>query len=442
MSTPYPRRRFIKQAAAGLASISVLGAARGSRAPSNTIVAAVMGVNSRGAVLAQSFAKAEGCEVGFICDVDERTIGTAIQGVKDVVPTANPVGEVDLRRVLENPDVDALVIAAPDHWHAPAAIMALQAGKHVYVEKPCGYNPEEGELLVEAQKRYGKVVQMGNQQRASLESAQIVQDIQDGIIGRAYYGRAWYANTRGSIGRGKPAEVPDWLHYDLWQGPAPRVPYRDNVVHYNWHWFWHWGTGEICNNGTHEIDICRWALGVDYPVRVTSSGGRYHFDDDWEFYDTQVASFDFEDGKTITWDGRSCNGRPVEGRGRGAAIHGENGTVIIDRNGYTVYDQENREVWKRSRTSGEATMDIRGGGGLTDYHIANMLDVIRNGDSVEQYSPIDEGHKSTLLCHLGNIAQHTGETLQCDPANGRILNSEAAQAMWGRTYEPGWEVKV
>ncbi|MDE2730392.1 MAG: Gfo/Idh/MocA family oxidoreductase [Bacteroidota bacterium] len=442
MSRSYPRRRFIKQAAAGLAGFSVLGAVRGQSAPSNTVVAAVMGVNSRGAVLAQSFAKAEGCEVGFICDVDQRAIGPAIQGVRDVVPTADPVGVEDLREVLNNPDVDALVIAAPDHWHAPAAIMALQAGKHVYVEKPCGYNPEEGELLVQAQQRYGKVVQMGNQQRASMETAQIVQSIREGIIGRAYYGRAWYANTRGSIGHGRPAAVPDWLNYDLWQGPAPRVPFRDNVVHYNWHWFWHWGTGEICNNGTHEIDVCRWALGVDYPVRVTSSGGRYHFNDDWEFYDTQVASFDFEDGKTITWDGRSCNGRLVEGRGRGAAIHGENGTVIIDRNGYTVYDQDNNEVWKRARTAGEATMDIRGGGGLTDYHIANMLDVIRNGDSVEQYSPILEGHKSTLLCHLGNIAQHTGETLHCDPSNGHILNSESAKSMWGRTYEPGWEVKV
>lgn len=442
MSKPYPRRRFMKQAAAGLAGFSILGAARGSRAPSNTIVAAVMGVNSRGAVLAQSFAKAEGCEVGFICDVDDRAIGRAIQGVIDVVPTANPIGVEDLRVVLDNPDVDALVIAAPDHWHAPAAIMALQAGKHVYVEKPCGYNPEEGELLVQAQERYGKVVQMGNQQRAAMETAQIVKSIRDGIIGRAYYGRAWYANTRGSIGYGKPAAVPNWLNYDLWQGPAPRVPFRDNVVHYNWHWFWHWGTGEICNNGTHEIDVCRWALGVDYPIRVTSSGGRYHFKDDWEFYDTQVASFDFEDGKTITWDGRSCNGRLVEGRGRGAAIHGENGTVIIDRNGYTVYDQDNNEVWRRSRTAGEATMDVRGGGGLTDFHIANMLEVIRNGDSVEQYSPILEGHKSTLLCHLGNIAQHTGEALVCDPSNGHILNSEAAQSMWGRTYEPGWEVKV
>ena len=442
MNESTTRRRFIKQATAGMAGFAILGAARGWNAPSNKIVVAVMGVNNRGGGLAEAFARTDGCEVAFLCDVDERAIGRAMQGVKEVAPSSNPKGVEDVREVLDNPDVDILVIAAPDHWHAPAAIMALQAGKHVYVEKPCSYNPEEGEMLVEAQKRYGKVVQMGNQQRASMESAQIIQAIHEGVIGRAYYGRAWYANTRGSIGHGQPAPVPDWLNYELWQGPAPRVPYKDNVVHYNWHWFKHWGTGEICNNGTHEIDVCRWALGVDYPVRVSSSGGRYHFKDDWEFFDTQIASFDFEGGKTITWDGRSCNGKLVEGRGRGAIIYGENGSAVIDRNGYTVYDQDNNEVWKRRRMSGEATMDIRGGGSLTDLHIANMLDVMRNGSGVQQYSPIDEGHKSTLLCHLGNIAQYAGETLKCDPADGHILNSEEGMKMWGRTYEPGWEIKI
>ncbi|MCY3630397.1 MAG: Gfo/Idh/MocA family oxidoreductase [Bacteroidota bacterium] len=433
------RRTFIKTASAGVAGATLLGSVRGLAAPSNRLTAAVMGVHSRGGVLATSFARAEGCEVTHICDVDERAIARSIPEVTEANGGSIPTGVVDLREVLENPDVDILVIAAPDHWHAPAAIMALQAGKHVYVEKPCSYNPEEGEMLVRAQKRYDRVVQMGNQQRASVESAQIIDAIRQGIIGRPYYGRAWYANNRGSIGRGQPAEIPDWLNYDLWQGPAPRMPYKDNLIHYNWHWFWHWGTGEICNNGTHEIDICRWALGVDYPIRVTSSGGRYRYDDDWEFYDTQIASFDFDGGKTITWDGRSCNPYPVEGRGRGASIHGEQGTVVMDRDGYTVYDQDNREVWKRSRITGEATLDIRGGGGLTDRHIANMLRVIRDG--VPQNSPIDEGHKSTLLCHLGNIAQETGRTLRCDPANGHILDDDEAMGMWGREYEPGWELK-
>ena len=308
MSPNIDRRTFIKATSAAAASVGVLGqfaAAGRAAASSDTLVAAVMGVNSRGRVLAQSFARASGCQVKTICDVDPRAIGRTIAAVAEV-SDSRPGGEEDIRRVLEDPDIDILVIAAPDHWHAPASIMALQAGKHVYVEKPCGHNPREGELLVEAQQRYNRIVQMGNQQRASQESQQIIQAIHEGLIGRAYYGRAWYANTRGGIGRGKEAPVPDWLNYDLWQGPAPIMPYRDNLIHYNWHWFWHWGTGEICNNGTHEIDICRWALGVDFPTRVTSSGGRFHFDDDWEFYDTQVASFEFADGKMLTWDGAAA----------------------------------------------------------------------------------------------------------------------------------------
>ncbi len=440
MKPAIDRRAFLKTSSA--AGLGILGhfTVGGSRAaPSDTMVAAVMGVNSRGRVLGQSFAKANGCRVKTLCDVDARAIGVARQAIADV-SDSDPGGEEDIRRVLEDPDIDVLVIAAPDHWHAPAAIMALQAGKHVYVEKPCGYNPHEGEMLVEAQATYDRVVQMGNQQRASAESQQIIQAIREGLIGRVYYGRSWYANTRGSIGFGTEAPVPDWLNYDLWQGPAPRVQYRDNLIHYNWHWFWHWGTGEICNNGTHEIDICRWALGVDYPIKVTSSGGRFAYQDDWEFYDTQVASFEFPDGKMLTWDGRSCNGKFENGMGRGASIHGERGTVVMDRQGYVVYDQNNTEIWKRMRSATVSTMDVVGGGGLTDEHIDNFLRVIREGGM--QFSPIDEGHKSTLLCHLGNIAQHTGRTLHCDPADGKILGDEEAMQMWRRAYEPGWEVRV
>ena len=435
------RRTFLKQASVAGVGLSTIGIWSANASPNEKLVAAVMGVNGRGAGLAQAFAKADNCDVAYICDVDSSAIASTIKGLQEISPEISPKGEEDVRRILEDDDVDVLVIAAPDHWHAPASIMAMQAGKDVYVEKPCSYNPGEGEMMVAAQERYNRVIQMGNQQRSSVESAQIIQAIKEGIIGRAYYARAWYANTRGSIGRGQQAPVPEWLNYDLWQGPAPRVPYMDNVVHYNWHWFLHWGTGEVCNNGAHEIDIARWALGVDFPERVVSAGGRFHYDDDWEFFDTQVVTYNFGDNKAITWDGRSCNGLPAEGRGRGTSIHGEYGTVILDRSGYVVYDKDNSEIWKRTRASDqEATLDIRGGGGLTDRHIANFLAVIREG--VSQASPIDEGHKSTLLCHLGNIAQITGRALQCDPSNGHILNDEEAMGHWNRTYEPGWELEV
>lgn len=454
------RRRFIKTTAAAGAGLSVAGhlsAVRGMQAPNEKVVVAVMGVNGRGTVLAEGFARADGAEVGYICDVDSRAVKRAIAAVSEprsvedeegnVVETGpalqeeRPTGIADVRHALDDADVDALVIAAPDHWHATASLWALQAGKHVYVEKPCGHNAHEGELLVQAQDYYGHVVQMGNQQRSSPRSMEAIQAIRDGLIGRPYFARAWYANTRGTIGKGRLAGVPEWLDYELWQGPAPRTPYRDNVVHYNWHWFWRWGTGEICNNGTHEIDVCRWALGVDVPMRVTSAGGRYHFDDDWEAFDTQVASFDFDDGKTITWEGRSCNGRPIEGRGRGSTIHGEKGTIVIDRNGYVAYDLDDNEIRRNVREENEErSLDTRGGGSLTDLHIANFLEAIRG--QADPHAPILEGHKSVLLCHLGNIAQRVGRTLRCDPYSGHVVDDDEAMKLWRRSYEPDWEPTI
>jgi predicted dehydrogenase len=444
-SIPLSRRDFIGKSAMGTAGMLAAGTVLASIRPervvgaNDRILIAVIGTNSRGHYLATVFAKNPGSEIKYICDVDSRAVekttaeAAVLQGKK-------PKGMKDFRKCLEDPLLDAVVIAMPDHWHTPAAILALEAGKHVYVEKPCGHNPREGELLVLAQKKYRKIVQMGNQQRSSPESIEIIKEIRNGIIGRPYYGRAWYANNRGPIGFGKRTAVPSWLDYELWQGPAPRTPYRDNIIHYNWHWFWHWGTGETCNNATHELDICRWALNVDYPARVTSAGGRFHYSDDWEAFDTQITGFEFEDGKSIIWEGRSCNPFPVMNRGRGVTIHGEYGTVLIDRNGYVLYDNDNKEVKSASASDRSKTLDTVGGGYLDELHIQNFLDAVRQG--VRPNSPIDEGHKSTLLCHLGNIAQRVQRSLDCDPGNGHIREDAEAMKLWSRDYKPGWEPRV
>ncbi len=413
----------------------------GKNAPSNQLNVAVMGVNGRGTALLREILKIDGMHLAYICDVDQNVLDKTLAGVKESeMQKKQPKGEADIRKVLEDDDVDALVIAAPDHWHTPATLMALEAGKHVYVEKPCGHNPREGELLVEAQKRYDKVIQMGNQQRSAPESIEIIKEIHDGIIGRPYFAKAWYANGRGSIGVGKSAPVPEYLDYELWQGPAPRRPYQDNLIHYNWHWFWNWGTGEALNNGTHEIDVCRWALGVDYPIRVGSQGGRYHYDDDWEFYDTQIVTYDFDGDKSITWEGRSCNPNKVKGRGRGSAIYGTEGTVILDRDGYEVYDMKDQLVKEGKASTKAASMDTRGGDSMTNLHIMNFRDAVVDG--AKQHSPIEEGHKSVLMCHLANIAQETGRMLQLDPQNGHIKDDDEASKMWSREYEPGWEPNV
>lgn len=321
------------------------------------------------------------------------------------------------------------------------AIMGLQAGKHVYLEKPCSHNPREGELLLEAQKKYKPLIQMGNQQRSSAHTIHIIKKIHEGLIGKVVYGKAWYASKRPGIGVGKVVPAPDHLDWELWQGPAPRQPYKDNYHPYNWHWFWHYGTGETLNNGTHEVDVCRWALDVGYPSKVSTTGGRYHFKDDWEFYDTLVAGFDYGD-KSIVWEGLSCQGKRYYERGRGSTIHGTEGTVLIDRGGYIVFDRNEKvtEEFKSGSTQENATANLIGGGNMTTAHFQNFIDAIKTGKKL--HSPIEDANISVTTLHLANIAWKMGRSLDIDPKTGHINRNRKAAAMWGREYEKGWEPKV
>jgi len=436
------RREFIRDTSLAAAGITFLNFPLfGKNAPGNKVVVAVMGVNSRGAYLAENFAKLPNVEIAYLCDVEDKAIANGLKPFEGAAK--KPIIIKDIMELVKKKDFDALVIAAPDHWHAPATILGVTNGKHVFVEKPCGHNAYEGELLVQAMHKYPKqLIQMGNQRRSFPTIINAVKEVREGIIGNAYFAKAWYANNRKSIGIGKKVPVPSTLDFELWQGPAPRREYKDNLVHYNWHWFWHWGTAETCNNATHEIDTCRWFLGVDYPTKVTSSGGRYAFKDDWETPDTQVASFEFAGGKAITWEGRSCNHFPVEGAGRGFIIYGDKGTLVNDGNAdYKIFDEKNKLVKEiKSDVKGDPNNPVSASGNLDLYHFENFVKSIRGEAKIT--SPIDEGHKSVLLCHLANIAQRTGRTLHCNPKNGHILNDAAAMKLWRREYEKGWEPKV
>ena len=448
--TSNSRRSFIKKTSVASAAISFGGilpafsAKSYSRIPGSNerIAVSVMGVNSRGKALASNFAQQKDCEVVHICDVDKRAI-LACQKEVETSQDLKTKGFRDFRESLQDKEIDALVIAAPDHWHAPAALLAMQAGKHVYLEKPSSHNPQEGEMLIEASRKYGKAVQLGNQRRSFPKVIQGMQEVKDGVIGRAYFGKGWYANNRGPIGTGKESAVPDWLDWELWQGPAPRRTFKDNLVHYNWHWFWHWGTGEALNNGTHMIDMLRWGLEVDYPVKVSSNGGRYHYQDDWETPDTQVINLDFKEGVSMSWEGRSCNGKPIEGSGAGILIYGEKGSILFPGgNNYTIYDLQNKVV---KEVKVEQKMDtgnlVSPFNNLDAIHINNFFDGIREGSN-RLNADIESGHKSTLLVQLGNIAQRVGHSLEINPENGHILNDEEAQTYWSRSYEKGWEMKL
>jgi predicted dehydrogenase len=434
------RRGFIRDASlAGMGLVvtnrlpSPAIASAGS--PNERVVVAVMGLNGRGLVLARNFARSPNTELAYLCDVDSSVLATAQRELQhDLTKAPKAIG--DFRRALDDKDVDALVIAAPDHWHAPAAILALKAGKHVYVEKPASHNPHEVELLVGAQRKYGRLVQVGNQQRSAVRTIEAMQLIRDGVIGRPYLARAWYANTRGSIGRGKVIPTPANLDYELWQGPAPRTPYRDNVIHYNWHWFRRWGTGEICNNGTHEIDVARRALGVEFPSRVSSAGGRYHFDDDWEFTDTQEVVFEFADGKTLIWQGQSCNGTQTLGRGRGTQVLGTDGSIVLDRDGYVHYDVKGKVVREAREAAIANGLDFAGNDAHTTAHIENFASSVRTGEALR--SPVADVGRTLLLCHLGNIAQYTRRKLHVEQTSGRIMDDAEASKHWRREYAPSW----
>ena len=453
MQNPMNRRNFIKRAGTagvGLGVISYLSPLARGQSPSigaaganDKLRVAVIGTNGRGIAHVECLTDGlPNVEVAYICDVDDRAIA---KGIKATLKKqkSEPKGLKDFRKVLEDKSIDAITIATPDHWHTPMAILGLAAGKHVYVEKPCSHNPREGELLIEAVAKYQRVCQMGNQRRSFPTMHEAMEQLHGGIIGKLVFAKAWYANKRGSIGHGKPAPVPEWLDYELWQGPAPRKPFVDNLIHYNWHWHWHWGTGEALNNGTHEVDVCRWALGVDWPTRVSSNGGRYFFKDDWETPDTQVIAWDYADGRTITWEGRSCNDYPVEKLDRGALVFGTKGSALLEGANYTIFDS-NKKVIKSAKGDLEAadpTNTVSASGiKLDQLHVKNFLDCVRSGGTPN--SPITEGHKSVAMLHLGNIAWRTGRLLNCDPANGHIQNDEAAAALWQRQYEPGWEPRV
>jgi predicted dehydrogenase len=435
------RRTFIKNTSLATAGITILNfPVFGKNAPSNKVVVAVMGVNSRGNYLAECFAKLPNVEVAYLCDVEDKAIAN---GLKPFAGAAKKPGIVkDIRKLVEQKDFDALIVAAPDHWHAPAAILGVTHGKHVYVEKPCGHNPYEGELLAQAMVKHNKLVQMGNQRRSFPTLITAVKEVREGIIGNPYFGKGWYANNRKPIGYGKKIPVPSTLDFDLWQGPAPRKDYKDNLVHYNWHWFWHWGTAETCNNGTHEIDCCRWFLGTGFPTKVTSAGGRYAYKDDWETPDTQVATFEFGDGKAISWEGRSCNDFPGEGHGRGFIIYGDKGTLVNGGNDdYKIYDANKKLVKEvKSDAKNDPTNPVSASGNLDLFHFNNFVEGIRGNAQLN--SPVTDAHKSVLLCHLANIAQRTGKTLITDPKNGHILHDAVSAKLWKRDYEKGWEPKI
>ncbi len=432
------RREFLDTLAVGAAGMAVASSAKsyGQILGSNDrLNFAVIGLNGRAyAHLAALKENRKNARITHVCDVDSTVLKKFVTNAEGALGYA-PATDKDFRNILQLKDVDAITIATPDHWHAPMAIAGVQAGKHVYVEKPCSHNPAEGALLVDVQKKYGKLVQMGNQRRSDPTIIEAIDKIHNGLIGTPYFARGWYANTRKSIGFGKEVPVPETLDWDLWQGPAPRRPYKDNYHPYNWHWFRQWGTGETLNNGTHEIDVCRWALGVDLPRRITASGGRYHFKDDWQFYDTLVTSYEYED-KMISWEGRCCEGMRCYNRSRGSVIMGTTGSIILDPGGYELYNLKGEKTSEMKNGGAHESSDLVGSDSMTVAHFANFIAGVQKGEKLN--SPVSVGNVAVTMLQLSNVAWEVNRVLDLDSKNPKILHDPEAAKLWGRGYEQGW----
>ncbi len=432
------RREFLQRTSAATAAIALAGvpAAR-AKGVQDKVKVGLIGCGGRGPGVARGFTGLDGVEIAYVCDPDSERLAKAAEtfGVK----SSRAVG--DLRRILDDKSVDAVIVATPDHWHAPASIMACDAGKHVYVEKPCAHNFREGQLLLQAARRNNRVVQHGTQQRSSRQTATAIQMLREGIIGKVLAAKAWNVQRRANIGHAQPGEPPAGFDYDTWIGPAPMVPFQSNRHHYTWHWWYDFGTGDMGNDGVHDLDYALWGLGVDtLPSRIASLGGKYYHDDDQQFPDTQTAIFEFDgDGsfgsrKQLTFEMRLWDTNHPFNVDSGAEYYGTAGKMFYSKRGKLMVWNEKKElIIKKPQLRDDIPLKV-------DNHAADFVDAIRTDRRPN--ADIEIGFRSTALCHLANIANRLGRTLQFDPQAEAILNDERAQAMLSRTYREGghWSV--
>ncbi|MDD2381877.1 MAG: Gfo/Idh/MocA family oxidoreductase [Mariniphaga sp.] len=432
------RRTFIKKSTLGVAAMTVGGVGMSAKSygriigANDRLVIAIAGLGRRlhqGGVVEPIAMKENNVHLKYFCDVMESQRTRAAEKYSGALGYT-PALESDIRRIFDDKEVDILVNQMPDHWHTPGACYAVQAGKHVYLEKPTSHNPYEGELLVQFQKKYGKLIQTGNQGSSAPKITEIIQEIHQGIIGETYLAVAFYSNRRGEVPVPRKAPVPEGLNWELWQGPAPRQEYMHDTWDYNWHWYgWTWGTGETGNNAIHRLDYARRAMQVDYPERVDVAGGKYHFKEDgWTMYDTLDATLLFPENKVIKIDSKSRNRYLAYGLSTGTIVYGTKGTVVMSGTGYKLYNRE-----------GELLKEEDSGTDPSALHYANFFNAIRGKDKLN--SPVDEVEKTTLWCHLANISYRLGRGFDVNCRNGQALDRHAMK-LWSREYEPGWEPKL
>ena len=414
----YGRRKFLQLSAAGAAGVAAAPSIAGALGANEQVRVGVLGIRGRGRAHARELAGLKNVEVVTLCDVDSRLFDDRVKMVADIQGKAPSTVE-DCRRVLEDKSVDVISIGAPDHWHGPMTIYGCQAGKDVYVEKPCSHNIREGRLMIEAARKYDRIVQHGTQSRSGESFVKAREFVRSGKLGTIRMAKVINSQLRANIGHENETEVPAGVNYDLWLGPAPKRPFSPNRFHYNWHWHWDYGTGDMGNDGVHAIDYARWFLGVEDPVSVSAMGTKLHFDDDQETPDTQIATFDFGD-RYLVYEMHIWTNYQPEGFENGAVLYGTEGNLAISPRGWKV-------TW-----SGNKAGPSSPGSSRSVEHFQNFIDCVRSRKT--PIADIREGHLSSRLAHLANIATRLGRSLNFDPKTETFVGDADANAMLTRQY--------
>ncbi|MDX2031053.1 MAG: Gfo/Idh/MocA family oxidoreductase [Blastocatellia bacterium] len=431
------RRNFVKNSV-GAVGATALGFNIGTYAGSanDTVRVAVVGFNGQGGAHIREYARMQNVEIAALCDVDASVMTKGCQTVEKLTGK-KPKEYVDLRKLLEDKTIDAISIATPNHWHSLMGIWSCQAGKDVYVEKPCSHSYWEGKQLVAAARKYNRIVQHGTNSRSTVALREAMQKLREGVIGEVYMSRGLCFKWRDTIGKKADAPVPAGVDYDLWTGPAPKRPFNPNRFHYNWHWNWDYGNGDIGNQGIHEMDICRWGLGVTLPNKVFSMGGHFMFDDDQTTPNTQVANLEFNVNgkkKMIVFEVRHWMSNHEAGIGEGGDSN-TIGNIFYGSEGYMAISGYNSYKTFLGRKA-EPGPSRREGGSNWE----NFIKAVRSRKREDMNADIEEGHLSSALMHLANISYRTGRSFDFDPVKEQILKDPEANAMLRRKYREGFAV--
>ncbi len=423
------RRHFLMSSAAAAGALSTKGLASAN----DTVRVACVGIRGQGNAHIHQYSKMQNVEVAALCDVDESILNKRL-GEVESSGKKRPAAYTDVRKLLEDKSIDAISIATPNHWHSLIGIWACQAGKDVYVEKPCSHNIFEGRKLVEASQKYNRIVQHGTNSRSGVAIREAMDKMREGLIGDVYMARGLCFKWRDTIGRTPVEPVPAGVNYDLWSGPAPLDPFTRNHFHYNWHWFWNYGNGDIGNQGIHEMDIARWGLDVKYPTKISAVGGHFMFDDDQQTPNDLVAMFEFNEGgkkKLLTFEVRHWMSNHEGGIGErpgkkdsntvGNLFYGSKGYLAIDGYGtYKTFLGKDQEPGPSAHEDGN--------------NWANFIEAVRSRKPSDRNAPIEEGLLSTILVHLANISYRVGRTLEFDPETWSCKGDHEATAMFTRDY--------